>query len=148
MTVICWDGETLAADKRSINAGLVSKVTKIRRINGCLVGSAGDFSPIQAMFNWFAKGADTEKLPDCQKDKDRFAILLVITPEKKIMRYEQDGFPYEIEEDKYAIGCGRDYAIAAMAMGADAVKAVEIASRFDAGCGDGVDTLSFTPSAQ
>lgn len=143
MTIIVWDDHTLAADKRSTNAGLIAKVTKIHRINGNLVGSAGDFSPIQAMLRWFENGADIEKLPECQKDKERYAVLLVITPDKKIMRYEQEGIPYEIEEERYAIGCGRDYALGAMAMGADAVKAVEVASMFDCGCGSGIDILTF-----
>lgn len=141
MTVIVWDGKTLAADKRSVTSGLVAKVTKIRKINGSLVAGAGDFSPIMAMMRWFEHGADPEKIPECQKDKDRYAYILVITPDKKIMRYEQDCLPYEIEEEKYAIGCGRDYALGAMAMGADAKRAVEIASMFDNGCGDGIDTL-------
>lgn len=143
MTVIVWDGKILAADKRACNNGLKFTVTKIRKINGNLVGSSGDFSPIQAMFHWYEKGADPEKIPDCQKDKDRWTTLLVITPEKKIFRYEQDCFPYEIEEKKYAAGSGRDFALAAMAMGADAVEAVKIACRFDAGCGNGIDTLGF-----
>lgn len=142
MTVIVWDGKTLAADKRANSSGLIFKVTKIKRIKDKLVGGAGDLSSIRAMMDWYENGADPKNLPDCQKDKDRWTALLIISGEGKIYRIEQDGYPFEVEEETYAIGCGRDIAVGAMAMGADAVRAVEIASRYDAGCGNGVDTLS------
>lgn len=144
MTVIVWDGHTLAADKRCCSSSLHYAVTKIKRINGHLVGSGGDFSPINAMFRWFENGANPDALPDCQKDKDRWASLLVITPYKKILRYEQDGIPFEIEETRAAVGSGRDYALGAMAMGASAALAVEIACRFDPSCGEGIDQLELT----
>lgn len=142
MTVIAWDGQVLAADKRASNQGLVFRVTKIRRINRDLVGGSGDLSAVTAMMNWYENGAKLDELPDCQKDKDRWTPLLVIkSPLKEIMRYEQDGVPFRIEEPFFAIGSGRDLAIGAMAMGASAQKAVEIASQYDTGCGNGIDTL-------
>jgi len=144
MTCIAWDGDALAADKRASNHGLAFKVTKIRWINRNLVGGSGDLSSLMAMFRWFENGADPDKLPECQKDKDRWTPLLVIDGWRNILRYEQDGFSYRVEEPFFAIGPGRDFAIGAMAMGADAVKAVEIASQFDTGCGNGVDVLRLT----
>jgi 20S proteasome alpha/beta subunit len=143
MTVIAWDGNTLAADKRASASGMIFRVTKIKKINGCLVGGSGDLSAVRAMFGWYENGADPSNLPDCQKDKDRWTPLLIITPDKKIFRCEQDGIPFEIEEPFFAIGSGREFAIAAMAMGGDSIKAVELASRFDTGCGDGIDILGF-----
>lgn len=144
MTIIVFDGKTLASDKRACCNGIAIKVTKIRRIDGNLVGAAGDWSAILAMYHWFEKGADKTKIPDCQKDKDRWVTLLVIKPNKKIYKYEQDCFPYEVEEEKVAIGSGRDFALAAMEMGADAMKAVHVACKFDLACGNGIDTLEFT----
>lgn len=43
----------------------------------------------------------------------------------------------------HAIGSGRGEALGAMAMGADARRAVEIASRLNVGCGLGVDVIRF-----
>ena len=41
----------------------------------------------------------------------------------------------------YAIGSGRDFALAAMRMGADAKKAVKIASEFDIHTGGRIRTM-------
>ncbi len=144
MTVIVWDGKTLAADKRASNQGTIFTVTKIRKIRGNLVGAAGDFTSCVTVLKWFEDGADETKYPECQKDKDRWVPLVVITPDKKILRYEGgDPVPYEIEQVYYAYGSGRDYAIGALAMGATAVQAVEAACQWDSGCGNGIDTLEF-----
>jgi hypothetical protein len=43
MTVIVWDGKTLAADKQATQADLKRKVTKIHRLRGHLVGVSGDW---------------------------------------------------------------------------------------------------------
>lgn len=59
------------------------------------------------------------------------------------MRYEREPHPFEIEEPFYAFGSGMDIAIGALAMGANAIKAVEIASRYSSHCGNGIDTLTF-----
>ena len=38
MTVIAWDGHTLAADKRSVSGGGIARtVTKIQRHGDCLI---------------------------------------------------------------------------------------------------------------
>jgi ATP-dependent protease HslVU (ClpYQ) peptidase subunit len=124
-------------------------MTKIRKINNHLVGVAGSASGSATLMNWLENGADEAKWPDIQKDKDRWCDMLVITPERKIMKYEQEPIPFEIEETRYAIGSGKDCALAAMVMGADAVRAVEVASIVEHGCGNGIDTITFenlTPS--
>ncbi len=52
--------------------------------------------------------------------------------------------PYpEWNQDRFdAIGSGRDYALAAMYLGHDARRAVEVASALDNGCGNGIDVLT------
>lgn len=143
MTVVVWDGKTLAADKRANNQGTVSVVTKIKKIRGCLVASCDSISSAGALFNWFEKGGDPENYPKYQDDKDKWAPLLVITPEKRILRYEETPYPYEIEQLFYAMGSGRDFALGALEMGATSRQAVLVASRWDCGCGNGVDELEF-----
>lgn len=143
MTVIAWDGISLASDKMMVQVGLAMKVTKIKKVRDHLIGVSGNASAISILFDWFDKGADPEKWPDIQKDKDRWSYLLAITPEKKILFYEQDPLPIEIEDEFFACGSGRDYALAAMAMGASAGKAVAVASKFDVNCGNGIDVIEF-----
>lgn len=143
MTVVCWDGKTLAADRRSVLGSTIYPVTKIWRIRGCLVGGAGDFERINEMAAWFAAGENPEKLPPFQRDNNDFASLLVIQPGGVIMRYDRGPIPFKIESRHYSIGSGREYAATAMHLGKTAKEAVEITSELDMTCGNGVDTLEF-----
>lgn len=143
MTIVAWDGTTLAADKRATNQATISIVTKIRKISGNLVGACDDFSSCVALFKWYEEGATEDKWPEFQKDNDRWAPLIIITPDRKIFRYERTPIPYEIEQSFYAFGSGRDYALGALHMGATAVQAVQAACTWDAGCGNGIDALEF-----
>ena len=43
-----------------------------------------------------------------------------------------------------AIGSGRDFALAAMALGHSAIEAVTVAGRFDTASGNGFDALPLT----
>lgn len=146
ITIIVWDGNILAADRCGTNQGYTFSITKIRKINGNLVGVSGYGYGIPILMDWLEQGADVSKWPDLQKDKERWCDMIVITPERKILKYEQEPVAFEIEEKRHAFGSGRDYALAAMEMGADAIRAVEIASKFDSACGNGVDILSFDPN--
>ncbi len=142
MTIIVWDGETLAADKQATHSDLVRKVTKIRRIRGHLVGVSGDWDRAQEVFDWFEQGAEPEKMPAFQKVMDDFVGMLVITPDKRILKYERSHVPMDFsEEDWFCMGSGRDYAYGALYMGANAASAVMAASAFSSSCGQGVDTL-------
>ncbi len=140
MTVVAWDGKTLAADKRTLNCGLIRTVTKIRRIGELLVGGSSDFVTVLEMMDWIEKGSDPEKFPSLQKDKDDWACVIIID-RGVIKLYERSHIPMTFEDSKFAIGSGRDFALAAMHCGKTAKEAVEIAIHFDSGCGNGVDCL-------
>jgi hypothetical protein len=143
MTTIAWDGTTLAADKRATTSGMIFTVTKIFRVRGCLVGAAGDFDRIMESIAWFAAGADPAKLPPHHRSNDDFVGLLVIWPNGLIEKYERGPVPYKIESPFFAIGSGRDFAMAAMHMGRNSVEAVEVALALDSGSGNGIDTMTF-----
>ena len=142
MTVIAWDGTTLAADRRAVSVETPRRVCKIREIRGHLCATSGDFAFGLAMFQWFADGAMPGDYPQSQRDKDDWQSLLIITPERKIWRFERTPYPIEILDKQYAMGSGRDYALMAMHLGKTAVEAVELTSLFNVYCGDGVDTLT------
>ena len=139
MTVIAWDGKTLAADKRASSDGLILTVTKIRRVKGLLVGVAGNMSSGVAMMNWLAGRRKT--FPTCQSSQEDWAQVLVIDG-TRILTFEQTPIPVEFEDRFFAIGSGRAYALAAMHCGRSAREAIEIACQYDNGCGNGVDTLT------
>lgn len=142
MSVIAWDGQTLCADKRAVSSGFKFKVTKIFRIKLGLIGIDGTYDAGMALIEWLENGADPKEYPEIQKDNDRNCFGLLITPEKKIIRYERLCNPILIEETYFAGGSGRDYALAAMYLGKSARKAVLVACHFDNSCGNGIDELT------
>ena len=142
MTVIAWDGSVLAADKQATNAGLRMTATKVRKINGCICAASGDWDRAQALFEWFARGAKPENFPEHQKNNDDWVGLVVVHPDNTVVKYERTPYPYQIEDKLFAMGSGRDFALGAMATGANAIQAVHIASRFESGCGMGVDYMT------
>lgn len=147
MSVIAWDGKTLAADKRAVMGTLIVATTKIFRITnynegGALVGYAGDAAAGEEMLHWFKNGAIPEKLPAAQRDKNDWVGLLVIWATGAIWKYENTPHPVKLMPQKFAIGSGRDFGLAAMHLGKTAKEAVEIACLFDNTCGDGVDVLT------
>lgn len=138
MTVIAWDGHTLAADKCSVDNGTKRTTTKIYRApDGSLYGAAGDSAIGERLFVWYLNGCD----PDNYPDKDSMCSFLVITKTGRMAIYDGGPYPDYYEDDFIAVGSGRAFAIGAMSMGADARRAVEIASEWDECCGKGVDTL-------
>lgn len=140
MTVIAWDGKTLAADKLGNYSGLSRTVTKIHRIGDLLMGVSGNAWVANEVFTWVERGRKPEAFPACQRDKDDWSMTLIIEA-RRVLLYERSPYPTRIADGTCAIGSGRDFALAAMHMGADARRAVEVATHFCPDCGLGVDTL-------
>lgn len=139
MTVICWDGKTLAADRMVIDGCAKLPGTKIHRINGELFGASGCWSTGMARFDWVRAGMDPATYPVV--GDDQFSRLLRITAAGEIMLYTVNGFPMRYESRFYAIGSGSEFAMAAMYLGHTAAQAVHVACELSNECGMGVDTL-------
>lgn len=142
MTVIAWDGKTLAADKRAASNGLAYSVTKIFRTAKGLLGIHGIMGT-GLLIRDYVNGVSSTYPVELQKADDTYCYALLITPERKIFIYERSEIPALVESAFHACGSGRDYAMAAMCLGKSAKEAVEIACRFDINCGNGIDTLTF-----
>jgi hypothetical protein len=139
MTTIAWDGATLAADRRITSGTVTYSTTKIRRTaDGRLIGATGDYGVCSAMLDWLEKGGSR---PHCQ-DSDRWISALEIMPDGTCWMHNRDS-RWKVEDSFIAVGSGRDYAMATMALGHPARFAVELASRFDPGTGNGIDELAF-----
>jgi 20S proteasome alpha/beta subunit len=146
MSVIAWDGKMLAADKRALFGTTIRTTTKIFRHGRALLAYAGDASFGEEVRAWWANGADPSKFPESQRDRDDWAGLLVIRMSESgplIARYERTPYPIYFEDELFSIGSGRELALAAMYLGCDARRAVEVACALDSGCGNGIDTLTF-----
>lgn len=145
MTVIAFDGRTLAADRSVVNNGLASTATKIHRVGSLLCGGSGCVSSCNAMLDWVRGGRDPKAFPAGQVDpKGDWSPFLVIEADGQILLYDNNPFPTRYDRRRqrfYAIGSGRDYAMAAMYLGCDAKRAVNVASALEVGCGNGVDVL-------
>lgn len=140
MTVVAWDGVTLAADKRFCQGSTIGTCTKAFKVRGHLVAFSGSATAAAQLLEWFAEGADPERFLDVPDGQE--TDMIVITPDRKILLYEDSPFPMLCEDKQHAIGSGANFAAAAMYCGENAVKAVEVACALDAGCGNGITVLT------
>lgn len=140
MTTIVWDGTTLAADRLANNNSHPDTMRKIVRSRGHLLGAAGRAGEAMALFAWFEAGAVVKDFPTM--DKDSWTLLVAISPDRRITVYENTGFPVILLDKTYAAGSGCDISRGVLAMGGDALKCIEIASRLDIFTGNGIDTLT------
>lgn len=106
-----------------------------------LIAGAGIAHNIQAMLEWVTEfDCDKEKFPKLDEDD---VILWVVNKNGTMAKFENSPYPITYHDEKWADGSGRDFAYGAMAMGANAARAVEVASQYDAFCGHGVESVSF-----
>jgi len=145
MTIIAWDGKTLAADKLSTRQDLKQSVTKIFRLkDGSVVGISGEMSTGLMLVDWLDKPIhDENSYPDNKlPDRGCRAIMVHITNDKQIYEYSEMSKPILINDEHYTLGTGQEYAMAAMACGKNAYEACLITCSLSASCGMGIDTLT------
>lgn len=143
MTVIAWDGKTLAADKLGSNGNTKTTVLKIYRHEGELLGVTGNMSIGMEMLAWYMAGAKAADYPASNKDADKAGCsLVVIGADGSVKKYESGPHAFRMFGQYLAFGCGDEAALVAMHCGKTAAEAVEIACMFNSGCGNGVDTLA------
>lgn len=136
MTVVAWDGKTLAVDRQATSGGLISEHTKIIKLkDGEVLAFWGHINEYALITSWYVNGAIESEFP---KLSDQIGML-VVSPEGAAVEYEANPAPIEIEVSFYAWGQGRELAMGAMAAGADAIQAVRIANQHSAYCGCGID---------
>lgn len=141
MSIVAWDGKTIAADRQVTLGELITRGSKIMQLsNGDVVAFTGAAAFGLAMVEWYENGADPATFPASQKTDD-WSRLIVVPAKGRPFTYET--LPVKISaNDKFqAWGSGRDFALGAMEMGASAVQAVKVATRFCARCGMGVDSF-------
>lgn len=140
MTVIAWDGKTLAADKRTTLSGVPITTSKLGRAGGLMYGCAGSSAPCREIGEWIESGMDPAKIPSFQRD-ERDSVNALIIDNGVVCLLQNGPVLIRTEMKQMAIGSGGDFAVAAMHLGKTAREAVEIACLFDVNCGNGVDTM-------
>ncbi|KVW15396.1 hypothetical protein WK91_18335 [Burkholderia cepacia] len=139
MTIVAWDGKTVAADRMIVDGYAKLPGTKIHRINGELFGCSGCWATGMTRFEWARAGMNPATYPVVPDDQ--FGRLLRITADGEILLYTVNGLPMRYESPFYAIGSGSEFAMAAMYLGHSAEQAVHVACELSNECGMGIDKL-------
>lgn len=142
MTTIAWDGRRIAADSQVTYEGEASGhrkhkcATKLFRkivvVDGdaeeVIIATQGDASAANLFVKWF-DGTEKEAPEIFAYDPPDFTCLVWF----KHGLYEYDAYCVgeKVCEPFYAIGSGSKAALGAMHMGADALKAVQVAAEID-----------------
>jgi hypothetical protein len=99
----------------------------------------GYFAVFDAWIKWYEEGKDPANTPVCKFPNSETAFIVFKDGKcftySSELPYADDAFPGE------AFGSGRKYAMGAMAMGASAKEAVEIAIKLDPGSGGPVQVI-------
>jgi ATP-dependent HslUV protease subunit HslV len=139
MTVIAYRDGLLAADSLATAGHLITgRVQKIWRFeDGRLLGGAGCAGDLRSFVAWALGGCEGHW--EC-RDKENGFSALVVAANGEVAIYDAEGREYVVQAEFYARGAGAELAIGAMAMGARADQAVEVACRFSVWCEGPVQT--------
>ena len=143
MTIICCDGETVAADSASnIEDQRYRAVTpKIIRKGGTLFGFFGTDSGKQSLMQWYLSGADPAELPQSLPAGWNMAVFHkrhAVCYNKEVLRGDDYAYPV-------AFGSGEKFATGAMSAGADAITACKIACKHSTTCGPPIISKKLIP---
>jgi ATP-dependent protease HslVU (ClpYQ) peptidase subunit len=150
MTTICFDKRigVMAGDKLAcVGDNKHGRVTKVFKMHGSLIGIAGASDVAVAILRWFENGRSDDDWPELQYDSTECSVL-VVEPDGVVSMYERYPIPIVMEQEMHAIGSGRDFALAAMLLGCDPAKAVDVASALDCYTGGGIDVVCLGDAGQ
>ena len=148
MSVIAWDGKIIAADRQAQMGGLCYPVSKLKRVKEFILGWTGSTAHGLAIVTWYLDGRHKKRWPEFQKTEDwaRLIVFELLDPNCiTVVSFEQTPEPQPVMSTPFAWGCGAEFAMGAMEMGADAIKAVQVASKYNPYCGMGVQFFSIDP---
>lgn len=139
MSVVCWDGKIIAADRIAVVGNMKFSSSKIQRLpNRDTVAWTGAASSGLAMLAWWSAGGNPAMFPESQKGPD-WSRFIVVTSKGKAFSFENQPIPIPETTRRMAWGAGRDFAMGALEAGSSAIQAVKIASKLCTECGCGVE---------
>lgn len=148
MTVIAVRDGVMASDSLVTGNRIKYEAPKLYRRGDLIIGAGGNTDDSETLMEWFLQDPkDRPPLPAYRlfKDEEPSATLLVLRPDGAFSLVYTNGYSSDETAGRgfSAIGTGAVAAMAAMEMGADACKAVEIAIRIDPDCGGAIQTMRF-----
>ena len=130
MTTVVATNEVMASDSKiTMESKTDSRsytASKILVKNGDLLGTAGTVDYCERFIDWYGT---KKKKPHFPKEADFEG--LVLTKEGKLIHYDETLARNVVRDPFFAIGSGSHAALAALHLGCDAVRAVEIACLVD-----------------
>lgn len=129
MTTIAARAGMVAADSQiTSGSGRKGRVRKLVRLSdGSIFGGAGAYQAVLKLRKWAESGFEGNR-----PTKTADAECMIVRPDASVWSLDGQGDPYEVMGDFHAVGSGGDYALGAMAMGADPLQALKIAADLDA----------------
>lgn len=143
MTTIVYKNGIMAADTREVSGGTARRCTKLYKFGSTIIGTAGDSYSGMVFVEWWKAGCPADDKPDLTslaEDEDFECLvwhngkLWVVNRLFVMVEVVLDDYPF------FAIGSGSDIATGALAMGASAKRAIEVAADFDINTGLPVET--------
>lgn len=148
MSVVAYRDNILAVDSQMTCADTKDTCEKFDyyfRENGELVVYAhtGELAKGIELVAWHKAGADKDKYPEFQQNKDRWTRL-IFADKSGLLEYVEDKYPIPHKPTKYAAwGIGREAAYGALHAGASAAGAVAAACAHVMGCGGPIHVFDF-----
>lgn len=134
MTTVAYSNGMIAADTLvTVNSVRTGFMTKIAKNSDVLAGFSGEGVFGQAFLKCVTEGGELPKVPEG-------SVGFTVDKAGAVTSYEENG-SCMVQANCFAIGSGREMALAAMAAGADPQKAVEIAIDLDVYSGGSIDVL-------
>lgn len=147
MTVIAWDGRSVAADTQCTFGDYRGplRAQKIVQRGDFVYGITGWSGWFEAWVKWHENGADPANIPAAGVDASQSGNFLVFHEGKALICSAQMPYLQEVGAPD-AWGSGADFAIGAMHAGSDARQAVEITIACTPSCGGPVDVIDLSPT--
>lgn len=146
MTIVCFDGTTLAADRASVRGDLKQHCVKLFRTGQYLVGTVGHSGNSLTLLHWVRAGAYPDDYPFVPGEVDisDYAELMLVDRQNRVYMATTATALLEQVSGKFAAsGSGEQVAVGALAMGATARQAVQICIKRCPSCGLGVQTMKW-----
>ena len=131
MTVVVFDGTSLAVDSHSSDGKAKTPATKVWIRNGELMTGAGHLASILEMKDWYERGGNVGEYPKCQQGPRQ--CVFIVMDHSSAYRFESSPHPIEMT-GPFAYGAGAEFAYGALHMGATAEQAVEAAIAYSPYC--------------
>jgi hypothetical protein len=142
MSIVAWDGKTLAADRRMVSGELPLEHPKLfyRQEVRWYYAFTGWAEHIEPLMEWHCRGKPQSDYPAFQSGTNW--TRMIVATQTELLEYTSTPYPIKHRLAVFtAFGAGRDLAIGAMSHGANAEDAVKIACRWNIFCGGQIDTF-------